>query len=497
MLAAKANFQTLRQSIKEQDIEISKCFPALNENGLIFKARMLLYLLSGYPVYKSRDFIKIINTLLSSIDIDGNRKLGYYVKNTNLKIVYSDLYECKSKVADLDEPVLSALHKSCSIPIIFSSHNDDHDGQYVDGGLFDNLPTDVLFEANNSATIFAIGFRSERLSRAKSSMEYIYKMLSASIQQRVTQSLRNLGKDLILEIDSRMGELDFTKIVTVGLNREYDYVKEQTTNYFLAWNDVYYSDVLNKVVQKDTNSDLLLRHIGVSVIDYVSSHITEISCKTLNSKMTVNAYSLQNQNKADEIIIDSTIQIPSGKVLPGLFLSTLEGDGYSAGSKIEVYLLNPEDLSTYEKMQDTRYSVIYLDSSKIFPDRNQNRPYALLLFKGDLSFIQGRALRIMKRELRYGFMAPLKRDGRDVLVSRVFWPTNEISVQLNVPTNFSPLKVNWNLAQVSDEKPFIQSGVEISSVPSGYTAYIANVSNVKTGNALRGVFTVSGKSLSN
>ncbi len=487
LLAAGADFDRLRDVIRKSDKLIKKQFPPLT--GPSFYMRTVLFTMFGKPIYSANKFNDLVGSILKQTDIDPEKQLKDYVTDKNLHIVSSDIYQGKSVVAGFDEVILDVLRASCAIPIVFASFKQPDAGQSADGGVFDNMPTDILMSDRSETTpVFAVGFKGSALGPARSSLEYISAIASASVHHRVTQSRQMIGDDMVLELDTSLSTLDFYKIVSVGIDAEYRHIKGQTKNFFQSWlsGSGRFSDPMSK--NKGLSPHLQLRRNEIALMDYVSERLQSTPCESKYLRMRVNARCVANPNTPDEIIVEQLIRFPENYIVPAVALPVTIGAGYRAGLECFLHLDSPngprieftEFVSNDESMP--------ADGAEAHLNKKR-RPSAVLLLKGDLKSYAGRDIYILKKELRYGFMADLRDKGADWLaVHSFYWDTDLISLELNVPRAFGALSPVWTREGHNSGTPPEQINPEPVLVPTHYSCYIAAIANVVVGDRLKGVF---------
>jgi hypothetical protein len=80
----------------------------------------------------------------------------------------------------------------------------------------------------------------------------------------------------------------------------------------------------------------------------------------------------------------------------------------------------------------------------IFKGETKRRMCVVILLCDELYKYSGRSLYILKKEKRFGFMAPLKSVGQDWIgITSHYWDSEEVSIQLNVPVDFGNIRADW------------------------------------------------------
>lgn len=489
LLAAGADFDKLRDAVRKSDKQIQTHFPKLTNSKLY--RRTMMFSLFGRPIYSEKKFNDIISDILIKIGIDTSKSLKEYVNEKRLYIISSDIYEAKSIAASSDEIILNVLRASCAIPIVFASFNQFGAGQSADGGIFDNMPTDILMSDRGENTpVFAIGFKPEQLAPATSPLSYIYTIASSSIYYRVAQSRRMIGDDMVLDLETSLTTLDFSKIVSVGIDQEYKPIREQTTFFFKPWlgGSGKFSDPMSR--NKGQSPYLRLRKTELAIMEYVEGRLHETPCKNDYLKMRVNAHCLSNPNLADEIIVEQLVVFPEGHHVPGISLPMTGGAGVNASLECFVHLDDPNG-PEIDFTQLVIHDELPIEDASNSSERRRTRTSAILLLKGDLREYAGRPLYVLKKERRYGFMSDLREKGEDFLsVKSFYWKANVVTIELNVPNSFGAVSTEW-LREGVHEGSFPQKiNPQNLLVPTNYSCYAAKVTDISIGGNLRGVFKV-------
>lgn len=371
------------------------------------------------------------------------------------------------------------------LPIIFSSYKSAGNGQHVDGGILDNLPTEILMEAQTEPyPVFAVGFRPDRRDPPNSPWSYLFTLGSSGIQYRIMASKKAIGEDMVLELDTALGTLDFGKIVSVGIDREYNQIKEQTRKFFQAYlsGQGQYKDPLSET--RGAAPFRKLKSIEKQLYEYVYDGIAKADCVNRYLKARVNAFSLANPNAHDEIIVEQLIAFPEGDYIKGAVLPMTNGAGYTVSVECHAYVGGPEG----KEIRCEQFFINDHDSEIARMGGTAN--LVVLLFKGDLKRLIGESVYIVKKEKRYGFMLDLAEKKQDFLAVRSFyWPAQEVTIALNVPRGFPPLRCEWLREEGPGGGPQPETIEPMQNlVPAGYVCYTHALHNVGLGTRLKGNF---------
>ncbi len=481
LLAANADFEAVKNAIRRREKGIQRYFPRLTK--LTLRLKLARFLLDGTPIFPPTSFNEVISEMLGAIRVDSSRPLKDYANGRSLHIVASDIYQGKSVALPVETPIRSALRQSCAIPVVFATFKSDDGGQQVDGGVFDNLPVEIVMPAGASSTpVFAIGFAPEVSPVARSGAEYLMSMISSVISYRVAESRKAIGEDRVYMIDTRLGTLDFDKMVTVGLDKEYGRIKSETDAFFRPWIGGANADA--PVRQTDRLAAVRLKQTEQKLLSYVLEALKGLPASSPSVQLRVTAHCLDKADRPDEISFEQTIRMPADRVVPGVVLYTMSGTGSSAQTECHVHLDGPTG-------EPIIFSEFVIHDTIVEGLEEKRRTAVILLFHGDCSSLAGKLIYVLKKELRYGFMAPLRTDNRDVLSVRSWhWPTREVSIQLNIPKSFGR-KVAAEWTRVGDGGEPVARVADKATCPAGFESYLASLGDVPVNTVLKGVFTAS------
>jgi predicted acylesterase/phospholipase RssA len=482
LLAANADFDRAKDLIRKLNPEIKKNFPKLTSAGLYYK--VLRFIVTGQSIYKKHDLQSVMEYILNGLDINPNQKLKDIKHSKRLFLMFSDIYSAASEYANEDEIVKTAIMRSCSLPIVFSSYKDLDASQRVDGGLLNNLPTDILMQGNAEiCPVFAIGFRPERHSPPSSAAAYLRSLFSSGIQYRIQSSKKAIGEDMVLELDTELDTLDFDKIVDIGLEKEYNRVKAQTRQFFTAYLSGHknFSDPLSE--KRGLAPFFKLKSVEKSIYKYVTDSLEKARCTSKYLKMRVNAFSLVTPSNYDEIHMEQLIEFPDGGYIKGAILTMTTGAGYVANVECHACVGGPDG----PEMECEQFFI-----KDFQPGILQGESYTdvvVLLFKGDLKPLIGKSVYIIKKEMRHGFMLDLRENKTDFLALRsIFWPTDEISITLNVPKEFAALRCEWLRERGAQGPPPYEVAPPHYLVPAGFVCYTQAIRQCGVGTRLKGTF---------
>jgi predicted acylesterase/phospholipase RssA len=124
---------------------------------------------------------------------------------------------------------IQSLANSCGLPFVFRTYKDmNGDNPTLDGGLCENLPTDVLDDPQDHGDVFAISFKSSGLEVPHGAKDLLMKLFDVMISHGVTRSLSRLGSSAVSLVPTKLTTFDFGKICANGLADE-DYAEARNS----------------------------------------------------------------------------------------------------------------------------------------------------------------------------------------------------------------------------------------------------------------------------
>jgi predicted acylesterase/phospholipase RssA len=482
LLAADADFDRVKDVFRRLDPTIRKKFPRISTSKLYLN--VLRFLLSGKPIYDPRDLETLVAQVLTGLGVNPHGKIQDIKRSKKMFLMYSDIYSALSEYAGEGELIRTAIARSCALPIVFSSYKDFGGGQRVDGGMFDNLPTDVLMrDQTELGPVFAIGFKADSKGIPNTASGYLYSLATSGVQNRISSSKKAVGEDMVLELKTNLGTLDFDKIVSIGIEEEYNQTKEQARQFFRAYlsGQGTYLDPMSE--SRGVAPLVKLKTIERSIHDYVYDSLKKANCNNRFVKMRVNAYSLANPSNHDEIFVEQLINFSEGDYIKGAILPMTNGAGYTANVECQAWVGG----SNGEEINCEKFIINDYDSQ--FSHTGAHTNMVVLLFKGDLKKLIGQSVYLLKKERRYGFMFDLMNRRPDFLATRSFyWPADEITIALNVPRDFPSLRCEWLREEGPPGPPPESIPINQNLVPAGFTSYTKAIRNVRLGTRLKGNF---------
>lgn len=182
--------------------------------------------LSGRSALDKNLFEDFIRKLLSSMQYKNieDTDITLYINASN--IVNSTSHTFNGGVIE------RAVIDSCSIPFVFRSFGDLNKSHVVDGGLCENLPTDILLKRGRDPIFAIFPNTSEETSDINNILTYSLSLFSASMNHNIHRSKERISKAFSLPVDCDYGTFDFSKAVNrLKEDTWYQYTFEKYVRY--------------------------------------------------------------------------------------------------------------------------------------------------------------------------------------------------------------------------------------------------------------------------
>lgn len=96
-----------------------------------------------------------------------------------------------------DLPCLTAIRMSSNLPLIFEPYMYNN-SQYIDGGVVDNFPIDVVDKMNNQVLGLNIPYKLKEGDKHKNIIEYIYTLLSIPSSKYLDEKIKTLSDNCFI-----------------------------------------------------------------------------------------------------------------------------------------------------------------------------------------------------------------------------------------------------------------------------------------------------------
>lgn len=198
-------------------------------------------LVQGEPIWDEGELRKFLAGLLDASrlrlanppeqlvtfnDISKHRQIRVRILATNLTDGARDIKES-------GDFLVNSMLDSAALPFLFRARNSPN-GTVVDGGLSENLPSDLLSDDENDGPIIAVSFARTVGSPPQSLPEYFMAVMGAGIDQGVDRARMQLEDRAqraalsheVYSIQHRVDSFDFEKALHDGLAKEYETLRD-------------------------------------------------------------------------------------------------------------------------------------------------------------------------------------------------------------------------------------------------------------------------------
>jgi hypothetical protein len=226
-------------------------------------------------------------------------------------------------------------------------------------------------------------------------------------------------------------------MVKIGIEEEYDSIKRQTREFFSNWLAGLAPTDVPTFGNRGHGAAVKLKETETKLIAFVEDVWKHVKGENTYVRLRVDANCLTHPNIPDEIQLEQLIRIPDGQTVPGILLPLIDGAGQLSHAECFVNLDGPKGDAIPIKQ-------FIVHDNVIFKGETKRRMCIVILLCDELYRYSGRSLYVLKKEKRFGFMAPLKSLGQDFLgTASHYWDSAEVSIQLNVPADFGDVRVEW------------------------------------------------------
>lgn len=151
-------------------------------------------------------------------------------KGMEVLVTATSLSNGRLVVREGDRGIVESILESCGLPFVFRTCTNSGLDMVVDGGICENLPTEVLEKRANReqyGPIVAISFEDKDLDPARNAAEFAQRLLDAAIRNSVKRAQHHLGHHSVLRLSSCLSTFDFA-------NRSEGLAKQEGSAYSVA-----------------------------------------------------------------------------------------------------------------------------------------------------------------------------------------------------------------------------------------------------------------------
>lgn len=206
-----------------------------NQMLLLWRQIYMLWLfLRGKPFCKEGHFKEELVTIFKK---NGNGATFFHDLKIPTHVTVTDIKNTKLKCYSDTDGIINSLVDSCAIPFFFRSHNSGGDSVILDGGICENLPSDVLLDyEDKDGPIIGISFTKTPGDTPKNLLQFCIALLNTAMDNSMDRAKRKL-RSAVHSIDTEITTFDFydaTEFLNKSENSksEYKNVKNNTEIFF-------------------------------------------------------------------------------------------------------------------------------------------------------------------------------------------------------------------------------------------------------------------------
>lgn len=149
-----------------------------------------------------------------------------------VQVLAADIRNGEKRIYGGKDQIVNALLDSCAVPFGFRAAHSGGDSSIVDGGICENLPSDLLMEHTSTAgPAVGISFRRAPGKAPSNAIEFSFALMETAMSNSIQRAAKAL-QGAVFEIDTDIGSFDWALAQTIGFNAEYSKVKAAADGFF-------------------------------------------------------------------------------------------------------------------------------------------------------------------------------------------------------------------------------------------------------------------------
>lgn len=165
-------------------------------------------------------------------------------REIRVRIMATNLTDAARDIKESDDFLVNSMLDSAALPFLFRARNSPN-GTVVDGGLSENLPSDLLSDDEIDGPIVAVSFARTVGSPPQTMREYFMAVMGAGIDQGVDRARVQLEERAkraalsheVYSIPPRVDSFDFEKALRDGLAGEYETLRDNAREWLKGFVD--------------------------------------------------------------------------------------------------------------------------------------------------------------------------------------------------------------------------------------------------------------------
>lgn len=210
---------------------------SIGNDTLRERIRIAIKIVSSNPIGNIGQLENILREVFVRCDANFGSSRTIGESKIPLKIVVSDLLKADKVVicsnTHSKNDLCRTIVDSCALPIFFRTKRSLEGSPYIDGGLFDNFPTEVLIDEFDNDPVIGITFEKPVATTSVNTVvSYLARLLFSSIDHSVKRSARLLNETDIHRVSTDLDTLDFNRAMSQGPGTDtYERVKSDAVNW--------------------------------------------------------------------------------------------------------------------------------------------------------------------------------------------------------------------------------------------------------------------------
>jgi predicted acylesterase/phospholipase RssA len=199
-------------------------------------------------------------------------------------ITATDIKNSTLNISSDSAPIVNALLDSCALPIVFRAVCSGGDSNILDGGICENLPSDLLQKhISTDGPILGFSFKPKPGHTPQNPLEFCKALLDAAINNSMARAKQSLGSS-VFNIDTDIDTFDFERALSDGLKAEYENIFLKTKIFIRNFTEQYSKAVMDStVIQKQKTVEPRFSTISINEAQStILSYLTDL-LETLSS----------------------------------------------------------------------------------------------------------------------------------------------------------------------------------------------------------------------
>lgn len=291
LFAADVELSNVRERLKRFNAEHwKKKFPESKLSAAMKLSR-------GKPLWSDDFFRDELKYFFDGKDVR-NVEDTYDKFGTKLLLLATNLRESRPEVYSEGE-LIPRILDSCGLPFCFRVWNRDQSPVIVDGGICENLPSDLLVvNEEELGPVYAISFPQPDRQSPNNALTFTYALLDTAINHSVARAKDVLGPDNVFHIRTEIGTFDFPYAFSDKSDKEYGRIRQDAENFF---SNIGRSQ--QKVRKTVSGYEWSLQNRSVASLGRVfESHYMDTKIKYSETSLEVHANSLLDPPESDYVV---------------------------------------------------------------------------------------------------------------------------------------------------------------------------------------------------